>query len=90
MNHGLSAATVAKIHGVLSRHSEVEKAILYGSRAKGNYKNGSDIDLTLTGGGTGSGARVAPRSGGGPSGLLAAHPARRARANSRGRRRMVG
>jgi uncharacterized protein len=28
----------------------VDKAILYGSRAKGNYKNGSDIDLTLRGG----------------------------------------
>ena len=49
MNHGLSAATVAKIHGVLSRHLEVERAILYGSRAKGNFKPGSDIDLTLTG-----------------------------------------
>jgi predicted nucleotidyltransferase len=41
---------VEKIHGVLSRHAEVERAILYGSRAKGNYKPGSDIDLTLTGG----------------------------------------
>lgn len=51
MNHGLSAATVEKIHGVLSRHPEVERAILYGSRAKGNFKPGSDIDLTLTGGG---------------------------------------
>ena len=51
MNHGLSAATVAKIHGVLSRHPEVEQAILYGSRAKGNFKPGSDIDLTLTGSG---------------------------------------
>lgn len=50
MNHGLPAATVEKIHGVLSRHAEVERAILYGSRAKGNYKPGSDIDLTLTGG----------------------------------------
>jgi predicted nucleotidyltransferase len=28
----------------------VEKAVLYGSRAKGNYRNGSDIDLTLYGG----------------------------------------
>ena len=28
----------------------MEQAILYGSRAKGNYKNGSDIDLTLRGG----------------------------------------
>ncbi len=49
MNHGLPAATIAKIHDVLSRHPEVEKAILYGSRAKGNFKPGSDIDLTLTG-----------------------------------------
>ena len=51
MNHGLSATTVAKIHGVLSRHAEVEEAILYGSRAKGNFKPGSDIDMTLTGSG---------------------------------------
>ena len=51
MNHGLSATTVAKIHGVLSQHAEVEQAILYGSRAKGNYKPGSDIDLTLAGNG---------------------------------------
>jgi predicted nucleotidyltransferase len=51
MNHGLSAATVTKIHEVLSRHPEVERAILYGSRAKGNFKPGSDIDLTLTGSG---------------------------------------
>ncbi len=49
MNHGLSAATVAQIHGVLAQHPEVEQAILYGSRAKGNFKRGSDIDLTLTG-----------------------------------------
>ena len=31
-------------------YPQIEKAILYGSRAKGNYKNGSDIDLTLCGG----------------------------------------
>lgn len=29
--------------------AEVDEAILYGSRAKGNYKAGSDIDLTLKG-----------------------------------------
>lgn len=51
MNHGLSAATVAKIHGVLSLHPEVERALLYGSRAKGDFKRGSDIDLMLTGSG---------------------------------------
>jgi len=49
MNHGLTPATVEKIHGVLARHPEVEQAILYGSRAKGGFKPGSDIDLTLTG-----------------------------------------
>lgn len=49
MNNGLSDETVAAIQGVLSGYPEVEKAVLYGSRAKGNYKNGSDIDLTLFG-----------------------------------------
>lgn len=49
MNHGLSEATVEKICGVFARFPEVEKAVLYGSRAKGNYKAGSDIDLTLYG-----------------------------------------
>ena len=29
--------------------SGIEKAIIYGSRAKGNFKPGSDIDLTLVG-----------------------------------------
>ena len=29
--------------------SQVKKVVLYGSRATGNYKNGSDIDLTLFG-----------------------------------------
>ncbi|MGE5440591.1 MAG: nucleotidyltransferase family protein [Bacteroidota bacterium] len=32
-----------------ARYTSVKKAILYGSRAKGNFKNGSDIDLTLEG-----------------------------------------
>lgn len=46
---GLPVATVQKICGVLARHPQVEQAVLYGSRAKGNFKNGSDIDLTLQG-----------------------------------------
>lgn len=49
MKYGLPQSTVQKVCAVLSRYPEVEKAILYGSRAKGNYKNGSDIDLTLRG-----------------------------------------
>ncbi|GAB4447461.1 MAG: nucleotidyltransferase domain-containing protein [Anaerolineales bacterium] len=50
MKYGLPQSTVQKICAVLSRYPQVETAILYGSRAKGNYKNGSDIDLTLRGG----------------------------------------
>ncbi|MBQ5452455.1 MAG: nucleotidyltransferase domain-containing protein [Bacteroidales bacterium] len=34
---------------VFPRHPEVESVILYGSRAKGNYKPFSDIDITLKG-----------------------------------------
>ena len=49
MNHGLSAQTVERIVTVLAHYPEIEKAVLYGSRAKGNYRNGSDIDLALFG-----------------------------------------
>ncbi len=49
MPYGLKQETVKKINRVFARHKEVEKVILYGSRAKGNYRPGSDIDLTLKG-----------------------------------------
>lgn len=49
MNCGLSTQTVQKISQVLARYPEIEKAVLYGSRAKGDFKHGSDIDLTLSG-----------------------------------------
>jgi len=48
-DHGLSEATVGKIRAVLSGFPEVTKAVLYGSRAKGTFRPGSDIDLTLCG-----------------------------------------
>ena len=47
---GLPKSALQKIRAVFVRHPQVEKAILYGSRAKGTYQNGSDIDLTLHGG----------------------------------------
>jgi len=46
---GLSQQTIKSIQAVLSAHANVHKAVLYGSRAKGNYREGSDIDLTLFG-----------------------------------------
>ena len=50
MKYGLPPSTIRGICAVLSRYPQVERALLYGSRAKGNYKTGSDIDLTLCGG----------------------------------------
>ena len=47
--YGLDDDTISKINGVFSKYSQIEKVILYGSRAKGNYHNGSDIDITLKG-----------------------------------------
>ncbi len=47
---GLSDSVIQKICGVLTRYPQVEKAVLYGSRAKGSHRKGSDIDLTLCGG----------------------------------------
>lgn len=49
MSYGLPDITVAKICGVFARFPAIERATLYGSRAKGNHKPGSDIDLTLHG-----------------------------------------
>lgn len=49
MNFGLSEASCETIRQILVQHPQIEKAVIYGSRAKGNYKNGSDIDLTLMG-----------------------------------------
>ncbi|SCA63943.1 hypothetical protein SCG7109_BR_00050, partial [Chlamydiales bacterium SCGC AG-110-M15] len=34
---------------VLSQYPQVHSALIYGSRAKGNYRPGSDIDLSLKG-----------------------------------------
>lgn len=47
--YGLKDIHIKKIQAVFANYSTVEKAVLYGSRAKGNYRNGSDIDLVLTG-----------------------------------------
>jgi predicted nucleotidyltransferase len=46
---GLSEETIQKITHVFAQYPSIEKVIIYGSRAKGNYKNGSDIDLTFIG-----------------------------------------
>ena len=44
---GLKPETLDQIRKVLKEHPNVEKAMMYGSRAMGNYRYNSDIDLTL-------------------------------------------
>lgn len=46
---GLPDQTLATIRQILADYPTVKKAIVYGSRAKGTHKKGSDIDLTLIG-----------------------------------------
>ena len=49
MKFGLKETTIDKINSVFENFSEIEKVIIYGSRAKGNFRPGTDIDITLVG-----------------------------------------
>ncbi|MCB9272677.1 MAG: nucleotidyltransferase domain-containing protein [Lewinellaceae bacterium] len=49
MKFGLKEHTIEKMNKVFAQFPEVEQVMLYGSRAKGTYRPGSDIDLTLLG-----------------------------------------
>jgi predicted nucleotidyltransferase len=49
MRYGLKDRDIKAIGSVFARHRGIEKVVLYGSRAMGNYRNGSDIDLVLIG-----------------------------------------
>jgi len=46
---GLRPEEVGRIRAVLAAHPEVTNAAIYGSRALGTHRKGSDIDLTLDG-----------------------------------------
>ncbi len=46
---GLSQSSMAILTDIFSQNQQVEKVILYGSRAKGNFNNRSDIDLVVIG-----------------------------------------
>ena len=49
MKFGLKESDIELIQTVLSNYLEVDKVLIYGSRAKGTFKPASDIDLTLLG-----------------------------------------
>lgn len=46
---GLTDKQLTTLTSILRRHKAVERACIFGSRAKGNYKPGSDIDIAVAG-----------------------------------------
>ena len=49
MKFGLNDADISYIKKVIARFSEIESVLIFGSRAMGNFKPGSDIDICLKG-----------------------------------------
>ncbi|UZO79793.1 nucleotidyltransferase domain-containing protein [Aquimarina sp. ERC-38] len=47
--YGLDEEDIQRIISVIKPFKTIEQVVLYGSRAKGNFKPYSDIDLTLKG-----------------------------------------
>lgn len=44
---GLTSQIINKLISIFSKENKIKKVILYGSRALGTFKNGSDIDLVI-------------------------------------------
>lgn len=49
MQYGLKEYNVDLIKEKFSSNPKITEVIIFGSRAKGTYKNGSDIDLAIKG-----------------------------------------
>ena len=47
MQYGLSDRTLNTLYAIFNKYSGIKQVILYGSRAKGKYRPGSDIDLSI-------------------------------------------
>lgn len=46
---GITQDTINELNAIFNRYDSIEEVIIYGSRAKGNFREGSDIDLTIKG-----------------------------------------
>jgi len=46
---GLHKLDLDLIIATIAKYPEITEAVIFGSRAKGNFKNGSDIDIALKG-----------------------------------------
>ena len=49
MDFGLQSDDLDEIVKIFQQYQAVEEAIIFGSRAKGNYRKGSDIDIAIKG-----------------------------------------
>ncbi len=49
MKYGLNDAQLREIINCIKKYPEVEEAVLFGSRAMGTFKDGSDVDIALKG-----------------------------------------
>jgi len=49
MKFGLSENIIKEINNVFETYPKVKEVIIFGSRAMGNYKAGSDIDIAVKG-----------------------------------------
>ena len=47
--YGLLDRDIVYIKKALEHFEEIEKAVVFGSRAMGNYKKGSDVDIAIFG-----------------------------------------
>ncbi|MGL4767660.1 MAG: nucleotidyltransferase domain-containing protein [Formosimonas sp.] len=44
---GLSHAIIEQLNCVFAQYPQIEQVLIFGSRAKGNYRDSSDIDLAI-------------------------------------------
>ena len=49
MNVGIPPKHLTQIRAIFQKHSQIIDVILYGSRAKGTHRPGSDIDIAVKG-----------------------------------------
>ena len=49
MKFGLSDTVIQELQDVFRRYANIEKVLIFGSRSKGDYRAGSDIDLAVIG-----------------------------------------
>ncbi|BBB90016.1 MAG TPA: nucleotidyltransferase domain-containing protein [Methylomusa anaerophila] len=49
MKYGLTEKHLQEIISILKKYPKVTEAFIFGSRAMGNYKQGSDVDIALKG-----------------------------------------